>query len=360
MKKIAVLSGDGIGPEVMTEALKVLDTISKNFHHKFDFSEGYAGGIAYDKTGDPLPEETIKICEASDAILFGSVGGPKWENLPPEKQPERGALLPLRKHFSLFANLRPVKIFPSLAHASSLKYDIVKNGIDIIFFRELTGGIYFGQPKKIAEDGKSAIDTMVYKEEEIERITVKAFEAARIRNKKLCSVDKANVLMTSILWRNTVTRLHEEQYKDIELSHMFVDNAAMQLVRYPSQFDVILTENMFGDILSDEAAMLTGSLGMLPSASVNEKGFGLYEPIGGSAPDIAGTGAANPIAQILSAALMLRYSFNLDKEAKVIENAISDVLSCGIRTKDIAGESKDIKIVGTSAMGDEIIKRINA
>lgn len=360
MKKIAVLSGDGIGPEVMTEALKVLDTISKNFHHKFDFSEGYAGGIAYDKTGEPLPEETIKICEASDAILFGSVGGPKWENLPPEKQPERGALLPLRKHFSLFANLRPVKIFPSLAHASSLKYDLVKNGIDIIFFRELTGGIYFGQPKKIAEDGKSAIDTMVYKEEEIERIAVKAFESARIRNKKLCSVDKANVLMTSILWRNTVTRLHEEQYKDIELSHMFVDNAAMQLVRYPSQFDVILTENMFGDILSDEAAMLTGSLGMLPSASVNEKGFGLYEPIGGSAPDIAGTGAANPIAQILSAALMLRYSFNLDKEAKVIENAISDVLSCGIRTKDIAGESKDIKIVGTSAMGDEIIKRINA
>ncbi|MDE7168881.1 MAG: 3-isopropylmalate dehydrogenase [Mucispirillum sp.] len=360
MKKIAVLSGDGIGPEVMTEALKVLDTISKNFHHKFDFSEGYAGGIAYDKTGDPLPEETIKICEASDAILFGSVGGPKWENLPPEKQPERGALLPLRKHFSLFANLRPVKIFPSLAHASSLKYDLVKDGIDIIFFRELTGGIYFGQPKKIAEDGKSAIDTMVYKEEEIERIAVKAFEAARIRNKKLCSVDKANVLMTSILWRNTVTRLHEEQYKDIELSHMFVDNAAMQLVRYPSQFDVILTENMFGDILSDEAAMLTGSLGMLPSASVNEKGFGLYEPIGGSAPDIAGTGTANPIAQILSAALMLRYSFNLDKEAKVIENAISDVLSCGIRTKDIAGESKDIKIVGTSAMGDEIIKRINA
>lgn len=360
MKKIAVLSGDGIGPEVMTEALKVLDTISKNFHHKFDFSEGYAGGIAYDKTGEPLPEETIKICEASDAILFGSVGGPKWENLPPEKQPERGALLPLRKHFSLFANLRPVKIFPSLAHASSLKYDLVKNGIDIIFFRELTGGIYFGQPKKIAEDGKSAIDTMVYKEEEIERIAVKAFEAARIRNKKLCSVDKANVLMTSILWRNTVTRLHEEQYKDIELSHMFVDNAAMQLVRYPSQFDVILTENMFGDILSDEAAMLTGSLGMLPSASVNEKGFGLYEPIGGSAPDIAGTGAANPIAQILSAALMLRYSFNLDKEAKIIENAISDVLSCGIRTKDIASESKDIKIVGTSAMGDEIIKRINA
>lgn len=360
MKKIAVLSGDGIGPEVMTEALKVLDTISKNFHHKFDFSEGYAGGIAYDKTGEPLPEETIKICEASEAILFGSVGGPKWENLPPEKQPERGALLPLRKHFSLFANLRPVKIFPSLAHASSLKYDLVKNGIDIIFFRELTGGIYFGQPKKIAEDGKSAIDTMVYKEEEIERIAVKAFEAARIRNKKLCSVDKANVLMTSILWRNTVTRLHEKQYKDIELSHMFVDNAAMQLVRYPSQFDVILTENMFGDILSDEAAMLTGSLGMLPSASVNEKGFGLYEPIGGSAPDIAGTGAANPIAQILSAALMLRYSFNLDKEAKTIENAISDVLSCGIRTKDIAGESKDIKIVGTSAMGDEIIKRINA
>ena len=222
MNKVAVLSGDGIGPEVMAEALKVLDVIAKKYNHTFEFKEGYVGGIAYDKTGLPLPEETIQLCENSNAVLFGSVGGPKWENLPPEKQPERGALLPLRKHFNLFANLRPVKIFPSLSHASSLKQELVKDGIDIIFFRELTGGIYFGQPKKIAEDGKSAVDTMAYKEEEIKRIAVKAFEAARLRNKKVCSVDKANVLMTSILWRKIVTELHEKEYSDIELSHMFV------------------------------------------------------------------------------------------------------------------------------------------
>lgn len=358
MNKIAVLSGDGIGPEVMAEARKVLDVVCQKYNHTFEFNEGYVGGIAYDKTGTPLPEETIKLCESSNAILFGSVGGPKWESLPPEKQPERGALLPLRKHFKLFANLRPVKIFPSLAHASSLKYELVKDGIDIIFFRELTGGIYFGQPKKIAEDGKSAVDTMAYNEAEIKRIAIKAFEAARMRNKKVCSVDKANVLMTSILWRNIVTELHEKEYSDVELTHMFVDNAAMQLVRYPAQFDVILTENMFGDILSDEAAMLSGSLGMLPSASINESGFGLYEPIGGSAPDIAEQGIANPIAQILSAALMLRYSFNLDKEAKAIENAVAETLAANIRTRDIAGESQDVKIVSTSEMGNEIISRI--
>ena len=358
MNKVAVLSGDGIGPEVMAEALKVLDVIAKKYNHTFEFKEGYVGGIAYDKTGVSLPEETIQLCENSNAVLFFFFFGPKWENIPPEKQPERGALLPLRKHFNLFANLRPVKIFPSLSHASSLKQELVKDGIDIIFFRELTGGIYFGQPKKIAEDGKSAVDTMAYKEEEIKRIAVKAFEAARLRNKKVCSVDKANVLMTSILWRKIVTELHEKEYSDIELSHMFVDNAAMQLVRWPAQFDVILTENMFGDILSDEAAMLSGSLGMLPSASINESGFGLYEPIGGSAPDIAGQGIANPIAQILSAALMLRYSFKLDTEAKAIEHAVADTLSANIRTRDIAGESKGVKIVSTSEMGNEIISRI--
>ncbi len=318
MNKVAVLSGDGIGPEVMAEALKVLDVIAKKYNHTFEFKEGYVGGIAYDKTGLPLPEETIQLCENSNALL------------------------PLRKHFNLFANLRPVKIFPSLSHASSLKQELVKDGIDIIFFRELTGGIYFGQPKKIAEDGKSAVDTMAYKEEEIKRIAVKAFEAARLR----------------ILWRKIVTELHEKEYSDIELSHMFVDNAAMQLVRWPAQFDVILTENMFGDILSDEAAMLSGSLGMLPSASINESGFGLYEPIGGSAPDIAGQGIANPIAQILSAALMLRYSFKLDTEAKAIEHAVADTLSANIRTRDIAGESKGVKIVSTSEMGNEIISRI--
>lgn len=357
MNKIAVLSGDGIGPEVMAEALKILDVISKKSGVKFDFTEGYVGGIAYDKTGSPLPEETIKICENADAILFGSVGGPKWESLPPEKQPERGALLPLRKHFGLFANLRPVKIFPALAEASSLKNEIVKDGLDIVFFRELTGGIYFGQPKKISDDGNSAIDTMAYNIDEIKRIAIKAFEAARIRTKRLCSVDKANVLMTSVLWRKVVTEVHND-FKDVELSHMFVDNAAMQLVRTPSQFDVILTENMFGDILSDEAAMLTGSLGMLPSASINEKGFGLYEPIGGSAPDIAGKGIANPIAQILSTALLLRYSFSMDKEAKLIENAVAKTLDSGIRTGDIAGNDKNVKIVNTAGMGKAILENL--
>lgn len=360
MYKVAVLPGDGIGPEVMAEALKVLNVISEKYNHKFEFNEAYVGGTAYDKTGTPLPEETIKVCESSEAVLFGSVGGPKWDNLPPEKQPERGALLPLRKHFKLFANIRPVKIFPALAHSSSLKHELVKDGIDIVFFRELTGGIYFGQPKKIAEDGKSAVDTMAYNEEEIRRIAIKAFESARLRNKKVCSVDKANVLMTSILWRRIVTEIHEKDYSDVELTHLFVDNAAMQLVRYPAQFDVILTENMFGDILSDEAAMLTGSLGMLPSASINEKGFGLYEPIGGSAPDIAGKGIANPIAQILSAALMLRYSFNLDKEAKAIENAVAETLNAGYRTKDILeiSNADSLKVVSTSEMGNEIASRI--
>ncbi len=354
MYKVAVLAGDGIGPEVMAEALKILDIISNKSGVKFDFTHGLVGGAAYDETGSPLPKETINLCENSNAILFGSVGGPKWENLPPDKQPERGALLPLRKHFSLFANLRPVKIFPALAHASSLKNEIIKDGLDIIFFRELTGGIYFGQPKKISDDGNSAVDTMAYNAEEVRRIAIKAFEAARIRSKRLCSVDKANVLMTSVLWRKIVTEVHETSFKDVELSHMFVDNAAMQLVRTPSQFDVILTENMFGDILSDEAAMLTGSLGMLPSASINEKGFGLYEPIGGSAPDIAGKGIANPIAQILSAALMLRYSFNMDKEAKIIENAVAKTLDSGIRTGDIAGDDKNIKIVNTKEIGQAI------
>lgn len=356
MNKVAVLSGDGIGPEVMAEALKVLDVIAKKYNHTFEFKEGYVGGIAYDKTGLPLPEETIQLCENSNAVLFGSVGGPKWENLPPEKQPERGALLPLRKHFNLFANLRPVKIFPSLSHASSLKQELVKDGIDIIFFRELTGGIYFGQPKKIAEDGKSAVDTMAYKEEEIKRIAVKAFEAARLRNKKVCSVDKANVLMTSILWRKIVTELHEKEYSDIELSHMFVDNAAMQLVRWPAQFDVILTENMFGDILSDEASMITGSIGMLSSASLRDDQFGMYEPSHGSAPDIAGKNIANPIATILSVAMMLRYSFDMDKEASAVEKAIQKVLKDGYRTVDIMSEGQ--KEVSCSMMGNLIAEKL--
>lgn len=358
MRKIAVLAGDGIGPEVMKEAIKVLDKTAAKFKLDLSYKESYIGGIAYDKTGTVLPEETVKNCEESDAVLFGSIGGPKWEKLPPDEQPERGGLLKIRKHFGLFANLRPVKIFPSLTHASSLKNELIKDGLDIIFFRELTGGIYFGKPKEVASDGKSAVDTMAYTVGEIERITRKAFEAARLRSGRVCSVDKANVLMTSVLWRKTVTELRDKEYKDIELSHLFVDNAAMQLVRKPTQFDVILTENMFGDILSDEAAMLSGSLGMLPSASINETGFGLYEPIGGSAPDIAGKGIANPIAQILSAALLLRYSFGLDKEAKAIENAVAQTLVQNFRTGDIAGDDKNVKILNTAEMGDAIAGNI--
>jgi 3-isopropylmalate dehydrogenase len=358
MHKVAVLPGDGIGPEVMKQAIKILGKISEKYNTKFEFTFADVGGIAIDNHGTPLPESTLKLCEASEAILFGSVGGPKWENLPPAQQPERGALLPLRKHFGLFANLRPVKIFKALIDSSSLKNSLIPDGLDIVFFRELTGGIYFGQPKEISEDRQSARDTMLYTVPEIERITRQAFEAARMRSKRVTSVDKANVLMTSVLWRETVTRIHKEEYSDVELSHMYVDNAAMQLVRYPSQFDVIVTENMFGDILSDEAAMLTGSLGMLPSASLNEDGFGLYEPIGGTAPDIAGQNIANPIAQIMSAALMLRYSFKMDDAASDIEKAVEQLLEEGVRTRDIYREGQGFRLVSTDEMGDLIVSKI--
>ncbi|GAB1534712.1 3-isopropylmalate dehydrogenase [Geovibrio sp. ADMFC3] len=358
MHKVAVLPGDGIGPEVMKQAIKILGKISEKYNTKFEFTFADVGGIAIDNHGTPLPESTLKLCEASEAILFGSVGGPKWENLPPAQQPERGALLPLRKHFGLFANLRPVKIFKALIDSSSLKNSLIPDGLDIVFFRELTGGIYFGQPKEINEDRQSARDTMLYTVPEIERITRQAFEAARMRSGRVTSVDKANVLMTSVLWRETVTRIHKEEYSDVELSHMYVDNAAMQLVRYPSQFDVIVTENMFGDILSDEAAMLTGSLGMLPSASLNEDGFGLYEPIGGTAPDIAGQNIANPIAQIMSAALMLRYSFKMDDAASDIEKAIEQLLEEGVRTRDIYREGQGFRLVSTDEMGDLIVSKI--
>ncbi|QAR33241.1 3-isopropylmalate dehydrogenase [Geovibrio thiophilus] len=358
MRKVAVLPGDGIGPEVMKQAIKVLGRISEKYNTKFEFKFADVGGIAIDNHGTPLPDSTLKLCEASEAILFGSVGGPKWENLPPAQQPERGALLPLRKHFGLFANLRPVKIFKALIDSSSLKNSLIPDGLDIVFFRELTGGIYFGQPKEISEDRQSARDTMLYTVPEVERIARQAFEAAKLRGNKVMSVDKANVLMTSVLWRETVTRLHKEEYSDVELAHMYVDNAAMQLVRYPSQFDVIVTENMFGDILSDEAAMLTGSLGMLPSASLNEDGFGLYEPIGGTAPDIAGQNIANPIAQIMSAALMLRYSFKMDDAAADIENAIEALLAEGVRTRDIFRDGQGLRLVNTDEMGDLIVSRI--
>jgi len=358
MGKFAVLPGDGIGPEVMQQALKVIGKISEKYNKKFEYDFADVGGIAIDNHGTPLPDETVKLCEASDAILFGSVGGPKWEILPPDQQPERGALLPLRKHFGLFCNIRPVKIFPALIDASSLKNELIPEGLDIVFFRELTGGIYFGSPKEISEDRTRGIDTMVYTKPEVERITKLAFEAARLRGNKVTSVDKANVLMSSIMWRETVTELHKD-FSDVELNHMYVDNAAMQLVRYPSQFDVVVTGNMFGDILSDEAAMLTGSLGMLPSASINESAFGLYEPIGGTAPDIAGQNIANPIAQIMSAALMLRYSFDMDEAACDIEKAIERALEEGYRTGDLYNKEKpEQKLVKTDEIGDIIASYI--
>lgn len=357
MHRIAVLPGDGIGPEVMTEALKVLDVIRNKFGFSFTYQMADVGGCAIDNRGTALPPETLALCERSDAILFGSVGGPKWEKLPPEQQPERAALLPLRKYFQLFCNLRPARVYPALAAASPLKPEIVGDGFDILCIRELTGGIYFGLPKGREGEGptEKAFDTMVYSRMEIERIARAAFEIARRRRKKVTSVDKANVLTVMVFWREIVCEV-AKNYPDVALDHLYIDNAAMQLIKDPGRFDVVLCENMFGDILSDECAMLTGSMGLLPSASLNESRFGLYEPAGGSAPDIAGMGIANPVAQILSAAMMLKYSFGLDAAASVIENAVADVLSSGIRTRDIAG--MDHQVVGTAAMGNAIADRI--
>jgi len=353
MKKIAILAGDGIGPEVMAEAIKVLDAAQKKFGFQLEYTAADVGGCAIDNHGHALPAQTIKVCEASDAILFGSVGGPKWESLPPDQQPERAALLPLRKHFELFCNLRPAKVFKSLAAASPLRADIVGNGFDILCVRELTGGIYFGQPKGREGSGpnEKGFDTMVYHRWEIERIARRAFEAARLRRKLVTSVDKANVLTTMVLWRQVVIEIAKE-YPDVTLNHIYVDNATMQLVRNPQQFDVMLCGNMFGDIISDECAMITGSMGLLASASLNDQGFGLYEPAGGSAPDIAGKGIANPIAQILSAAMMLRYSLDLNAAADAIEAAIAKVLDQGVHTPDIATDKS--KAIGTAAMGDAI------
>ncbi len=357
--KIAVLPGDGIGPEVMAEAVKVLNTVQGKFDVAFEMTNANVGGIAIDEDGKALPEATVDVCRAADAVLFGSVGGPKWESLPPDDQPERGALLPLRKIFGLYCNLRPAILFPALTENSSLKKEVVEGGFDILVVRELTGGIYFAQPKGIEGEGaeRTGFDTMKYSDAEIERISHVGFQAARKRGGKLCSIDKANVLSTSVLWREVVERVAKE-YPDVELTHMYVDNAAMQLCRWPKQFDVLLCGNMFGDILSDEAAMLTGSLGMLPSASLAEGTFGLYEPSGGSAPDIAGQGIANPIAQILSAAMMLRYSFGMTDAAEQVEKAVEKALTDGFRTGDIyqgqAGEEK----VNTVEMGAAIIARI--
>lgn len=353
--RIAVLPGDGIGPEVMAEALKVLDAVEEKYHVKFERTFANVGGAGIDNEGKALPDTTVDICKNSDAILFGSVGGPRWESLPPDEQPERGALLPLRRIFGLFANLRPAIIFPSLTGASSLKEEVIHGGFDILVIRELTGGIYFSQPKGIEGEGRERVgfDTLRYSVPEIERIAHVAFRAARERSCKVCSIDKANVLSSSVLWREIVTTIAGE-YPDVVLSHMYVDNAAMQLVRKPKQFDVILCENMFGDILSDEAAMLTGSLGMLPSASLAEGRFGMYEPSGGSAPDIAGKGIANPIAQILSLAMMLRYSFGLEEAAKAIENAVVKTLEQGRRTSDIFQDGVGERLVTTKEMGDSI------
>lgn len=350
--KICILPGDGIGPEIIAQAVRVLRALDLNF----ELEEALLGGCAVDATGHPYPEATARLAEAADAILLGAVGGPQWDTLPREQRPERG-LLGIRKQLGLFANLRPAILYPELANASTLKPEVVA-GLDILIVRELTGDIYFGQPRGIEMrevDGKNqrfGFNTMHYTESEIRRILRVAFEAARKRNKKLCSVDKMNVLETTQLWRDVAIETAAE-YPDVALSHMLVDNAAMQLVRNPKQFDVMVTGNMFGDILSDEASMLTGSIGMLPSASLDENNKGLYEPSHGSAPDIAGKDLANPLATILSAAMMMRYTFAQETAAQRIENAVKKVLSQGYRTSDIyeAGTKK----VGTKAMGDAVL-----
>ncbi|HBH19025.1 MAG TPA: 3-isopropylmalate dehydrogenase, partial [Cyanobacteria bacterium UBA9579] len=323
--KIAVLPGDGIGPEIIEQGIKVLDAVSKRFNHKFIFTKGLIGGIAYDKTGVPLPDETLELAKNSDAVFLGAVGDWKYDTLEPNLRPEK-ALLGIRKALNLFANLRPVTVYEELVSTSTLKEEYI-SGVDIMIIRELTGGLYFGEPKGIdtVNGQKRGYNTMVYTESEVERIAKVAFEVAMKRGKKLCSVDKANVLDVSRLWREVIEKVAKD-YPEVELSHMYVDNAAMQLIRNPKQFDVMVTENMFGDILSDEASMLAGSLGMLASASLSDKGPSLYEPIHGSAPDLANQDKANPIATIMSAAMMLKYSFNLDTEADVIEKAVKSIL----------------------------------
>ena len=357
--KVAVLPGDGIGPEVMVQALRVLEVVGKKFGFALATTQCRVGGDAIDHAGHALPAATIAACEQSDAILFGSVGGPKWESLPPDQQPERAALLPLRKHFGLFANLRPALCFPALTHASPVKEEIIAGGFDVLCVRELTGGLYFGQPKfRREENGEPmAVDTMVYRKSEIERIAHVAFTAALGRGKRLTSIDKANVLENGVLWRQTVNEI-ARQYPEVTLNHLYVDNAAMQLIRNPKGFDVVLAENLFGDILSDEMAMIAGSLGMLPSASLGLKEtplgrFGLFEPSGGSAPDIAGKGIANPIAQILSAAMMLRYSLGEPKAADAIEAAVRTAIGQGFRTGDIYSEGT--RRVGTAGMGEAVL-----
>ena len=353
--KIAILPGDGIGPEIIKQAKRVLDVLRAD-GIKIEIERGAIGGAGYDSDRDPLPESTLKLAREADAVLLGAVGGPQYDTLPRESRPEQG-LLRIRKELNLFANLRPAVVFPELANASSLRPELVEN-LDLMILRELTGDIYFGQPRgrrSLDNGDEEGFDTMRYSSSEIDRIARVAFDVARKRNNRVCSVDKANVLDTSILWREVVTRVSRD-YPEVELTHMYVDNAAMQLVRAPKQFDVMLTGNIFGDILSDEASMLTGSIGMLPSASMDENNKGLFEPIHGSAPDIAGKDLANPLATILSVSMMLRYSFGHLEIADRIDNAVKLVLATGLRTKDIA--QPGCKEVGTQQMGDAVIERL--
>lgn len=358
--KIAILPGDGIGPEVIHEAVKILKVIEKKYGHSFELFDGIIGGTAIDKYSNPIPKETISVIDKSDAILFGAVGGPKWDDPDAKLRPEDGILF-LRKSLNLFANLRPIKIFPSLIDTSPIKSDLL-NGVDIIVVRELTGGLYFGSPKKrwVTSKGRKAVDTLIYSESEIKRILKVGFQLALSRNKKLASIDKANVLETGRLWRQIATEMSKD-YPDVKLEHILVDNAAMQIIQNPYKFDVIVSENTFGDILTDEASVLSGSMGMIPSASLSSlnnnsksKNFkpSLYEPIHGTAPDIAGKGIANPIGMILSLALMLNYSFSLTKEANAIHKSINTVLSLGYRTKDIVSNGNES--ISTSKMGDMI------
>ncbi|MEM6910726.1 MAG: 3-isopropylmalate dehydrogenase [Verrucomicrobiota bacterium] len=362
--RIAVLAGDGIGPEVMTQALRVLDAVEEKFGVSFERVEKRVGGAAIDAEGQALPAGTLAACETAEAILFGSVGGPQWESLPPQEQPERGALLPLRKHFGLFANLRPSVCHAALTDASPVKNELIEGGFDVLCVRELTGGLYFGQPKGREKRGgeETAIDTMVYQRSEIERIAHVAFKAAQGRDQRLTSIDKANVLENGLLWRSVVEEV-AQAYPEVTLDHLYVDNAAMQLIRRPREFDVVLAENLFGDILSDEMAMIAGSLGMLASASLGsmrEDGlyFGMYEPSGGSAPDIAGQGIANPIAQILSLAMMLRFSFGLEEAAQRIESAVSGAIEAGLRTGDLFSGQAGTTQVNTAEMGEAILSRL--
>ncbi|WP_289027782.1 3-isopropylmalate dehydrogenase [uncultured Paraglaciecola sp.] len=357
--KLAVLAGDGIGPEVMVEAKKVLAAVSKKFDINFELNDFDVGGIAIDNHGQALPPETLKGCEEANAILFGSIGGPKWDSLPLEERPERAALLALRGHFDLFSNLRPAKIYPGLENLSPLRADIAASGFDVLVMRELTSGIYFGQPKGLEGSGEEefAYDTMRYSRKEIRRIAISAFEAAMKRSKKVTSVDKANVLVCSRLWRE-VTEEVAKDYPEVELEHIYIDNATMQLIREPSQYDVMLCSNLFGDIISDECAMITGSMGLLPSASINGDGYGMYEPAGGSAPDIAGKGIANPIAQILSLSMLLRYSLNEVAAADAIDAAVQKTLSDGILTGELLAPENRDQAKSTSAVGDYVVAQI--